>query len=193
MRRRTESRIAVILAGGASSRMGGVDKALVSLGGERLIDRVVARLAPQADRLMISGASDYGTGLETIADAPDAPPGPAGGLLSVCGYLRREGSAAAFLTAPVDGPFLPPDLAERLAAAAPAIAADDNGVHATFAYWTLASLERAAESLAGEASFSLQRLAQAAGARVVRWPGADAFANINTPDDLARFNGPSGG
>jgi molybdenum cofactor guanylyltransferase len=39
--------IGVILAGGQGSRMGGVDKALLRLGGETLLARVERRIAPQ--------------------------------------------------------------------------------------------------------------------------------------------------
>lgn len=168
--------------------MGGdADKAVARLGAVRLVDRVIARLKPQADRILISGPADYGAGLEIVPDAPDAPLGPAAGIFSVSRYLRREGAAERFVTAPVDGPFLPEDLIERLASDAPSVAADEEGVHPTFACWTLAALDRANAALAGAPSVSLKGLATMTGARVVRWPGAGAFANINTPEDLARW------
>lgn len=180
-------RIAVILAGGRSARMGGRDKALVELGGIRLIDRVIARLAPQADRMAISGRRDYGTGLAAIADEKSGPQGPAAGIFAVSRWMaQNEPSTEGFFTAPVDGPFLPDDLAQRLGArGGPAVAADDGGIHPTFVYWTLPALEGAWEKLRGAPSVSLRALASASKAAEVRWPGTGLFFNINSPEDLS--------
>jgi molybdopterin-guanine dinucleotide biosynthesis protein A len=52
-------RIGVILAGGGGRRMRGADKGAQMLGGARLVDRVLARLTPQTDRVLISGAIFY--------------------------------------------------------------------------------------------------------------------------------------
>ncbi|MCE8441724.1 NTP transferase domain-containing protein, partial [Rhodovulum sulfidophilum] len=43
-----------ILAGGQGRRLGGVDKALLRLGGETLLERAVGRLGPQVERLALS-------------------------------------------------------------------------------------------------------------------------------------------
>lgn len=179
-------RIAVILAGGRSARMGGRDKALAELGEARLIDRVIARLAPQTDRMVISGRRDYGTGLTAIADEKSGPQGPAAGVFAVSRWMaQNEPSTEGFFTVPVDGPFLPDDLAQRLAACGgPAVAADDGGVHPTFAYWTLRALDGAWEKLHGAPSISLRALATASNAREVRWPGTGLFFNVNSPEDL---------
>lgn len=179
-------RIAVILAGGRSARMGGRDKALADLGGIRLIDRVIARLAPQADRVLISGRQDYGTGLTAIADEKGDPQGPAAGVLAAAHWIERnEPPTEGFFTAPVDGPFLPDDLVSRLGACGgPAVATDDCGVHPTFAYWTLPALEGAWEKLRGAPSISLRALAGASNAIEVRWAGTGLFFNVNSPEDL---------
>ena len=49
---------AVILAGGLATRMGGGDKGLRLVAGKRLIDIVIARLAPQCQPLAISANGD---------------------------------------------------------------------------------------------------------------------------------------
>lgn len=179
-------RVAVILAGGRSSRMGGRDKALAEIGGERLLDRVIARLAPQADRVAISGHSDYGTRLPTIADAANGPRGPAAGLFAAARWIvREEPGTDRFFTAPVDAPFLPADLIARLeAAGGPAVAVDDEGRHPTFACWTLAGLAKAFAHLRDDASISLRAVAEMSCARDVAWPGGRFFFNVNTPEDL---------
>ena len=43
----------VIQAGGKSTRMGGTPKALMSLGGHRIIERVLAALAPAVDDVLV--------------------------------------------------------------------------------------------------------------------------------------------
>lgn len=180
-------RIAVILAGGRSRRMEGRDKAVVRIGGGRMVERVAARLAAQADRTVISGPHNYGTTLTAIPDAAMGPHGPAGGIISVWRWMAtNETGAEGFFSAPVDAPFLPEDLIARLAqSGGPAIAADDEGVHPTFAYWSCTALESAWPAVRAAPSLSLRALAGACRASKAVWPGAGAFCNVNTPEDLA--------
>lgn len=175
--------IGVILAGGVSSRMGG-DKACVLLGGVRLIDRVAARLAPQVPRCLIAGRSDYGLDYELLADDPSTPRGPVAGVLAAARHLA--GKSRFFVTAPVDAPFLPLDLVERLSAKGASIAADDKGEHPTFACWPVAEVNAHRETMYLEANLSLFRLARLIGAKAVYWSGHDEFTNVNSPEDLAR-------
>ena len=180
----------MILAGGKSRRMG-FDKAEAAIGGVRMIDLVLRRLQPQADRILISGPSDYGLGLEHCPDAADFPPGPAAGIFSVARRLNEE-KAHGFVTAPVDAPFLPIDLAERLTGAAGcAIGADPERLHPTFAFWTLDALAAVEQEFRRTGSLSLHRLTELSGAAVVRWPDAGGFRNINSLEDIERNGGAS--
>lgn len=179
--------IGVILAGGGSERMGGADKARAELNGRRLVDLVYARLAQQVARVIISGREGYGLGVPFVRDDPALPGGPAGGVFSAAAWVREnDPHTHGILTAPVDGPALPDDLAERLAGEGSAVASAPDGAHATFAYWRLADLDAAAAALGARASVSLRDIAAAARAREVCWPDAKPFANINHPDDLMR-------
>lgn len=181
-------RIAVILAGGGGRRMGGADKGALTLAGARLIDRAAARMAPQTDRILISGTHDYATGLTAVSDRGDGPLGPAAGLWAALHWIETYApEAKGFLTAPVDGPFAPGDLFERLAAdGTSAVAQTSGGAHPTFAWWNANDLRRAlARAPAGE-GMSLKALAERTAARRVMFENADAFLNINTPEDLAR-------
>lgn len=115
-----ESLHALVLAGGRGSRMGGVDKGLQLLHGRPLVAHVIERLAPQADRLLISAnrhADVYAAlGHPVLADPPGlAFAGPLAGMLAGLQTLPDD---AWLLTAPCDCPWLPPDLAERLRQAA---------------------------------------------------------------------------
>lgn len=180
-----EEKVAAILAGGRSTRMGGVDKALALIDGKRLIDHVVGRLAPQCDRIILSARTDYETGLVVVPDDASAPRGPAGGVISIARHLARHSPRLrGFLTAPVDGPMPPSDLFSRLSeGAGSAIATDGQETHPTFAYWTIADILRVGAGAADR--LSLKRLAELTKAAEICWPSGDCFANVNTPEDLA--------
>lgn len=183
--------IGVILAGGGSQRMGGPgksrDKALATLAGKSLFDHVLDRLAPQVDRVMVSGRSDYGSGLAVVADIPGGAEGPVAGIRAVYDWLAGDGeTAAALVTAPVDCPFLPADLVARLSACgAAAIAEGDDRIQPAFGYWPMAVVAAHIEALERPGWLSLQRWAKICGAERVVFNQASAFLNINCKDDLA--------
>lgn len=178
-------RIAAILTGGKSRRMG-EDKALLDLGGERLVDRVIARLAQQVDQVCLVGPTDYGTGLPTVADDP-AFQGPLAGLFGMAAWMQEHHREVdGFLTAPVDAPNCPEDLFDNLSQMeGSAMAADPKRVHPTFAYWRLEELANARGAL--QASGSLHSLAEAVGAWPVTWQTGEPFLNLNTPEETQAF------
>ncbi|WP_126977761.1 molybdenum cofactor guanylyltransferase MobA [Frigidibacter oleivorans] len=180
----------VILAGGLSSRMG-ADKALAMLGGQRLLDRVARRLAPQVARMAVNtNAPLTDPGLPVLPDAlpPGVPdrPGPLAGILAALDWAAAEGFARV-VTVPVDTPFLPADLVARLAAAGcPAIAESGGRTHPAAGLWPV----RLAPALRAALVAGQRRVApwaEAAGAVRVTFAGdPDPFLNLNTPEDLAR-------
>jgi len=176
--------LVVLLAGGQSRRMQGQDKALADIGGVRMIDRVAARLAPQAATIWLSAPHDYGTGLHPIADDPLGPAGPVGAIRAIAAELADRGGDA-FVTCPVDAPFVPRDLVARLCAHGPvAMAEADGALQPVFALWSaqavLAALppERCAER------WSLHALGRAVGACAVAFADGEALMNVNTPEEL---------
>ncbi|WP_323716444.1 molybdenum cofactor guanylyltransferase MobA [Paracoccus aminovorans] len=190
---------AVILAGGLSTRMGGGNKGLRLLGGETLLSRVIARLAPQCGRLAINANGDAEAfadyGLPVIADSFGGFAGPLAGVLAGMEWAAAEG-ADCVVSVSVDTPFLPTDLVHRLAEArgrsgvAVAASSDESGRlrdHPTCALWPVAlagDLRAALES-------GLHRIGQFAaaydpGRAVFDSRPLDPFLNLNTPEDLAR-------
>ena len=176
----------VILAGGQSTRMG-TDKAVIKFEGKRLVDILIDRFASKADRLFLSAPKDYGTGLDIISDDPSFPGGPVGGIFSVAALLQEtQPGISGFVTVPVDAPYAPVDLMERLSTSgACAVARDHERIHPTFAYWRcdIVNAIRAAHD-PGERAPSLQWLARQSGAEAVAWPDHRLFMNINRPEDL---------
>ncbi|PKO35520.1 MAG: molybdenum cofactor guanylyltransferase MobA [Betaproteobacteria bacterium HGW-Betaproteobacteria-7] len=189
----------VILAGGLGRRMGGIDKGLQELRGQPMVHWVVERLAPQVDELLIN-ANQNGERYAAFGHrvVPDQIPDFAGPLAGLHAAL----SAAAHplvATAPCDSPFLPADLVSRLHAALTAEAADlavartFDQAHPVFCLCRRDVLPHLTDFLA------------AGGRKIDRWYStlkivevafddeAEAFENINTRDDLSRFEAPASG
>ncbi|MDQ7776093.1 molybdenum cofactor guanylyltransferase MobA [Paracoccus aminovorans] len=190
---------AVILAGGLSTRMGGGNKGLRLLGGETLLARVIARLAPQCGALAINANGEpealANYGLPVIADGFGGFAGPMAGVLAGMEWAAA-GGADGVVSVSVDTPFLPEDLVHRLREArgrsglAVAASPDESGRlrdHPTCALWPVAlqdDLRAALES-------GLHRIGQFAaaydpGRAVFDSRPLDPFLNLNTPEDLAR-------
>ncbi len=199
---------AVILAGGRGERLGGVVKATLRLGGVRLIDRVLGRLAGCDSIIVAHGPHDpTALGLpDTVAGVADLPSGYAGplaGFAAAVSALPRE--VELLVCAAVDSPFLPADylqkLVDGLGAASVAIAQYAGQPYPTNSVWRVDRVrDLPARVLAGTAPRSLKALAAEAGSTTVAWPESpegDPFANINTPEDLAlaefRTSGPATG
>ena len=187
----------IVLAGGASRRLG-QDKALVRLGGRRLVDRVAARLAPQVSALAISrhdGLLDEPRpGATLLADAPGPRDGPLAGLLAGLDWAAAHHRAATHaVTVAVDSPFLPVDLVERLAAARVAagteacVAESGGRRHPVACLWPVAARHALREELERDGSRRVGLFLDRFRPAVVRWPAepVDPFLNVNTAEDLA--------
>lgn len=179
----------VILAGGQARRMGGRDKGLVMLGSEPLVAHVNARLAPQVSRMAISANGDPDRfshyGIPVLPDS-NRSLGPLSGVFAALVWAQGAG-LSGFVSAPVDAPFLPDDLVARLAhdPETAAIARTDEGPQPTFAYWPSSCLVDVSRALGSE-RLRLGEVAVHLGAREVHFDDASAFANLNTPEDIAR-------
>lgn len=170
--------LGAIIAGGRSRRMG-QDKLLLRLGGRRIIDHVIERLAPQVDALVINanGAAERFPGHVVVPDLrPSAS--PLAGIHAVLTWAGAQGFSHV-LTCSGDTPFLPPDLAARLGAHEAAIACSAGQDHYLIGRWPVAALP-----LLGEEIVRVRDWAARVDAARVTWAD-DPFFNINTPEDLA--------
>jgi molybdenum cofactor guanylyltransferase len=186
-----------ILAGGEGRRMGGTDKPSLILGDRRLIDHVAARLRPQVEILAISANGDTSRfadlGLDVRADDPDRRAGPLAGLATMLDHFAAgHPGISHLLTAPADAPFLPDDLAERLADALDgperiAIAASDGRDHPVAGLWPIAIRGRLEHHLANAERLSIMAFLDQLDWQSVPFPvvnGVDPFLNVNTQEDL---------
>jgi len=194
----------VILAGGLARRMGGKDKAFIEVGGETLLARVIARLTPQVDGIVLNANGDparfAGFGLPVVPDTVEGFAGPLAGVLAGMRWAAARGYTHVASTAG-DTPFFPTDLIARLAAAfaetgwpiAMAVTQDpERGLseHPTFALWPVALADDLEEALAHVHMRKIIVWASCHGcARAVfdGMPNDGAgypFFNINTPEDI---------
>ncbi len=177
----------LILAGGESRRMGGLDKPLLRLDGLPLLDHIVARLRPQAGCLALSANGDparfIDCGLPVLADATLGL-GPLAGVLSGLDWAAAIG-CDALLTVPGDTPFIPRDLAARLLPV-PAVAASDGRVHHAVALWAVSCRAALRAHLQAGGSRSVSGFARTLPMRAVAFATVpvDPFFNVNTPEDL---------
>ena len=179
--------LVVVLAGGEGSRMGG-DKPLRRLGGATLIERALRFAKGWSDdvRVAVRSADQLPEmGVPVLLDDPEVW-GPLAGLTSALEAARAVGRSHV-LTLPCDAPFLPDNLLERLTeeigARGAALAASDGQLHPVCGLWSVGVLDAtAAYRAAGRRS--LKGLAEMVGYVAVEWP-ATAFANLNTPEELA--------
>jgi len=191
-RRERESTVGLILAGGLARRLGGGDKGLRRVGGRSVIERVLERLGPQVDRIVVNANGDparfAALGLPIVADSLPDHPGPLAGVLAGLEWAAANASAIEWVVSvPGDAPFLPLDLVARLQAArgeaAMSCAASGGRVHPVAALWPVAARARLRDALAS----GLRKVgAFTAGAAIAEWPidPVDPFFNVNTPEDL---------
>jgi molybdenum cofactor guanylyltransferase len=181
----------VIQAGGKSTRMGGQPKALIELGGRRIVERVVAALAPAVDDvLIVTNTPELYTflGLPMVGDVyPDR--GSLGGIYS---GLRAAGEVA--LTVACDMPFLHPEVVRLVVSRAgegdvviPRVGNQLETMHAAYGKACLPHIEK--RLLAGQLRivefFAGVQVVEIAEADVARFRDpAVVFMNVNTPDEL---------
>jgi molybdopterin-guanine dinucleotide biosynthesis protein A len=188
----------VLLAGGLARRMGGGDKPMRQIGGRTILDRVIARLQPQCDGLILNANGDPARfaafGLPVIADGVADFPGPLAGILASLDWAAANRPEVKWvLSAAADCPFLPRDLVSRLVAALRdenaerAVAASDGQSHPVIGVWSVALREQLRHALVVEDVRKIDRWTARYRLATVTWPitPLDPFFNANTMDDIA--------
>jgi len=185
----------VILAGGASARMGGGDKCLRPLAGRPILGHVIERMRPQVDALALNANGDPARfaafGLPVLPD-PLPGLGPLGGVLAGL-YWARDLDCIHLMTAAGDTPFFPRDtvtrLCERAGSGAIVQSSSERRTHPTFALWPVRLLDDLDSFLRERGAASMHAYAgerhRTALVDFAAETGLDPFFNINTMEDLA--------
>jgi molybdenum cofactor guanylyltransferase len=188
----------VLLAGGLARRMGGGDKPMRTIGGRTILERVIARLAPQCDGLILNANGDPARfaafGLPVIADGVADFPGPLAGILAGLDWAAASRPEVKWmLSAAADCPFLPRDLVSRLHQslveqdAQLAVAASDGQSHPVIGLWSVSLREELRHALVVEDVRRIDRWTARYRLATVIWPVSplDPFFNANTVEDVA--------
>ena len=189
----------VLLAGGLARRMGGGDKPLRTILGRTILERVVARLKPQCDGLILNANGDPARfarfGLPVVADTIADFAGPLAGILAGLDWAAANrpacGLVASFAT---DAPFLPTDLVARLVegieaeGADLACAASGGQPHPVIGLWPVDLREALREAVVAEGIRKVDRWTARYKLATVDFAvaGVDPFFNANRPEDLDR-------
>jgi molybdopterin-guanine dinucleotide biosynthesis protein A len=189
--------IGLLLAGGQSRRMGGGDKTLRVLGGVSLLERVIERLRPQVDALVLNANGDPARfaefALPVVADSVPDFAGPLAGVLAGLDWAAVHRPDSTFIASvATDAPFLPADLVARLTTARNAAGADlacassAGRTHPVFGLWPLRLREDLRRAIVDDGIRKVDEWT--ARHRLVTVPFADRpidpFFNANRPEDL---------
>ncbi len=194
----TNKLVGVLLAGGLARRMGGGDKPMRQIGGRTILERVITRLKPQCDELILNANGDPARfasfRLPVVPDSVENFPGPLAGILAALDWTaaHRPGVSLAF-SAAADCPFLPRDLVARLTealvneSAQLAVAASDGQSHPVIGLWSVSLRDELRDALVREDIRKIDRWTARYKLATVTWPTQplDPFFNANTIDDIA--------
>lgn len=191
--------LGLLLAGGRARRLGGGDKCLKRIGGNTLLELVLARATPQVAYLLINAGGDPGRfqrfGPPVVADVIGGFQGPLAGILTglewATGNLPQCRFVATFAT---DTPFLPVDLVARLQQAVKlegadlALAASAGRTHPVFGLWPVHLAAPLRQAMIGEGMRKVDAWTARYRVATVPFPTGDGdpFFNVNVPEDLAK-------
>jgi molybdenum cofactor guanylyltransferase len=190
--------LGLVLAGGLARRMGGGDKALITIGGTTILERVMARLRPACTGIILNANGDPARfarfGVPVVPDSVPDFAGPLAGILAGLDWAARHAPDTAYVaSAPGDCPFLPRDLVARLHAVRTAqgtvLASARSGDwrHPVVGLWPVALREDLRHALVEEGLHKIEVFTARHGIALAEWPTApvDPFFNVNTPADAA--------
>jgi molybdopterin-guanine dinucleotide biosynthesis protein A len=189
--------LGVVLAGGLARRMGGGDKPMLEVGGRPMLARVLARLGPQCDALIISANGDLtrfeSFGPPVVADGLGGFAGPLAGVLAALEWAATHRPRVEWVvSAPGDCPFLPRDLVARLHAARRGqdaelgVAASSGRTHPAIGLWPVALRKELRHALVVEHCRKVAGWTARYSLATAAWPSEplDPFFNVNSPEDL---------
>lgn len=190
--------VGVILAGGRAERMGGGDKGLHEIGGKAILARVIERVRPQADTLVLNANGDpvrfAAFGLPVVPDSVPDFAGPLAGVLAGLDWAAANRPQAQYIvTVPADGPFVPRDLvrhlAETLATEDAELVAAASGAqtYPVVGLWPVKLRAALREALTKEGVRKVDAWTRRFRRAVATFPTepVDPFFNANTPEQLA--------
>jgi molybdopterin-guanine dinucleotide biosynthesis protein A len=184
----------LILAGGRAQRMGGIDKGLIPFHGKPLIELAINRLKSQVNSILINANrsitkySHYGYPV-LMDETPDFS-GPLAGFSVGLKHCKTP----FLLTSPCDSPLLPTDLAEKMV-----LALEQNNLELVYAsskeadgkIWAQPvfclmrnDLQESLNIFLSKGDLKIDKWFKELQSGTVVFDNAQAFSNVNTPEEL---------
>jgi molybdopterin-guanine dinucleotide biosynthesis protein A len=189
--------VGLLLAGGQSRRMGGGDKAFRVIGGVSLLERVIERMRPQVETLVLNANGDparfAGFGLPVVPDSVPDYAGPLAGVLAGLDWTAEHRPDCPYIVSvATDAPFLPGDLVSRLvrgmekSGADLACAASGGQPHPVIGLWPVRLREDLRRAVVAETVRKVDVWTARHRLATVPFPSdpIDPFFNANRPEDL---------
>ena len=184
----------LILAGGRAQRMGGIDKGLIPFHHKPLIDATIARLSKQVGPILINAnrnITKYAAyGYPVIMDETPDFSGPLAGFSAGLKACKTQ----YLLSAPCDSPMLPLDLVVRLAnemeqdnyqLVYASSKESDGKVWAQPVFCLMrANLQESLDLFLQKGDLKIDRWFRELHSSTVIFDDVQAFANVNTPEEL---------
>lgn len=178
--------LAIVLAGGRSSRMGGAHKPALEVGGRSVVDRVIAavRAAEPHAEVIVAGAADGVTDPRVRVVREDPPfAGPVAGVAAALAAVDAADRTVVILAG--DMPSLSPGALRALIDAPGVAVAHTDRPQPLCAAWPEPVLRAALARLGDPANAAMRALMR--GVDVMHVPvDPAAVDDIDTPDDLTR-------
>lgn len=189
----------IVLAGGLSRRMGGINKATIELNGKTMLFHTVDRLAQQTPAIAInSNALDIEThGRPLLPDSLQGFRGPLAGILTGLEWATAQGHSH-IISAATDTPFFPLDLLEKFLSANESktdriiLATSGGNRHPVFGLWPTAIADDLRDWFATTETNKVLAFVHRHDWTMADFgmitkadQQLDPFFNINTMDDLA--------
>ena len=175
----------VILAGGSSSRMG-TSKPFVHFKNQPLINHSIKRLQPQVDELLININETFNTSYSVFKDEMLDYPGPLAGVSAA--FKQAQYDWIQFC--PCDSPYINKDLVSQLLQnidkgliVTPTC---NNKIHPTFSL-IHKSMEKHLSNFLASGQRKFTNWLQDANYVEVQFNNELDFVNINTPEDIKRY------
>jgi molybdenum cofactor guanylyltransferase len=185
---------AIVLAGGRATRLGGTNKALLDVGGKRIIERVLDALRPLADQIVLVGHLVDGIVLPGVDVVADLYPG-AGSMAALLTGLYASRNEVSVVVG-CDMPFLSTpllrhivELSDGVDVVVPRIGPHLEALYAAYHRTCLPVIEDAIRRRDFKIIdfYSAVRTSEVSETELRAFdPDLQSFLNVNTPDDLEK-------
>lgn len=186
--------LGMVLCGGRASRMDGQDKGLVNFRGKSMASYAIDALAPCQQIIINANRNQqlYQTQfqLPVISDEHQQFDGPLAGLLAALRYSKQH-HINWVISVPCDAPLIDSGYvhtmwAHQLSSDKSILMAADDYRQPVFSLLHISLIEPLAEFLAANQQ-KIILFYEAMGYETVKFENSQRFININSPEDIARY------